>query len=133
MPIGRNPQLRGSGPYPCGRMRHLRGFTDGPADPCGDHRHSRCVVSDHAVTLLRYRGGSEMRVLRNDLDRYSFERVHVSEFYPLSDVCPLPPVTRQDRMVGAVASASQGDAILKCLDRDDPLRHRYLRRRWRAV
>ena len=83
--------------------------------------------------LLRYRGGSEMRVLRNDFDNYSNERVHIDEFHPLSNVVPLPPAAKQDRVVGAMRSPPQGDAILKCLNRDDPLRHTYLRRRWWAV
>ena len=74
-----------------------------------------------------------MRVLRNDFEGYSYERVDISEFRPLSDVRLLPPVAQQDSVVGVVRPAFPGDAILKCLDRDDPLRHRYLRRRWWAM
>ena len=74
-----------------------------------------------------------MRVLRNDFNNHSYERVHISQLHPLPNVRVLPPVAKQDRVVRAMGPQTQDDAILKCLNRDDPLRHTYLQRRWWAV
>lgn len=76
-----------------------------------------------------------MRLLRIDLDHHSYERVHIGEFHPTSNICPVLPFAARDRtgMVPGTQRSQQGDVVLKCLHRDDPLRHTYLRRRWRAT
>lgn len=74
-----------------------------------------------------------MRMLRNDYFRY--DRVFIGDAHQLSNVRTVMPFTAQDRMdvLSAVPSPPRSDVVLKCLHRDDPLRHTYLRRRWRAT
>lgn len=74
-----------------------------------------------------------MRMLRYDPDFYSHERVHVSESHPRSNVRPLAPLVVQERTSGVPRVMPRSDALLKCLHRDDPMRHTYLRRRWQAM
>ena len=76
-----------------------------------------------------------MRVLQYDPDRYSYDRVQISELHPRLNVRPTAPhiASGAADVLGAVHTPQKADVVLKCLDRDDPLRHTYLRRRWRAA
>jgi hypothetical protein len=74
-----------------------------------------------------------MRVLRNDPDRYSFERVNISEIHPRSNIRPTASFMLDGSADAAPRKQRQADVVLKCLHRDDPMRHTYLRRRWRAT
>jgi hypothetical protein len=74
-------------------------------------------------------------MLRNDHGHYRYDRVLVSEAHQLSNARAIVTSTVQDRAVvlGDTHMPQQADVVLKCLHRDDPLRHSYLRRRWRAT
>lgn len=76
-----------------------------------------------------------MRLLVNSLGHWGYERVQISEFRPISIGCPATPYALQDRTdeLSAARLPHQGDVVLKCLHRDDPLRRTYLQRRWRAT
>jgi hypothetical protein len=72
-------------------------------------------------------------MLRNDHFRY--DRVLISDAHELSNIRSVVPFTVPDGtdVLAAVWRPPQSDVVLKCLHRDDPLRHAYLRRRWRAT
>jgi len=75
-----------------------------------------------------------MRPLKNDLDRYNYERVQLGEFHPGSSLRPtLLALLDRTNTIVAMRKPQPSDLVLKCLHRDDPLRHTYLRRRWRAT
>ncbi len=70
--------------------------------------------------------------LRSNLDSHeSLHTIGVRQL-PLPRLVTRAPLQMDGAQVPVARSRALNEAILKCLHRDDPLRHRYLRRRWQA-
>ncbi len=75
-----------------------------------------------------------MQVNRDRSDHHGHERLWRKSIHQLAaptfNQRPTPQIAK---VIGPVARPRHlSDAILKCLHRDDPMRHKYLRRRWQA-
>jgi len=84
----------------------------------------------NGVNLMRVLGSSNHHYFRHHLR----EALLSNEFQPLLSVVPTATSVHHGtaHAWGSRGSPYPSDAVLKCLDRDDPLRHTYLRRRWQA-
>lgn len=69
---------------------------------------------------------------RNDYYDNAQRCTTISQPLPKSHSMPAWVFRTDRRSSPATRSCFVNDAILKCLHRDDPLRHTYLRRRWQT-
>ena len=76
-----------------------------------------------------------MRVLKYDPDRHNYDLVQISEIHPRLNVRSTAShiASGTTDALCATHKLQKSDVVLKCLERDDPLRHTYLRRRWRTA
>lgn len=79
-------------------------------------------------------GDEDMPLNRDRSDLHGHERLCTTKFRftPKSRYLLASGSQTARNLMTASRSHSLNDAILKCLHRDDPLRHTYLRTRWQA-